>query len=161
MIETRSASPALDELWSHIGRAYHNYKLLLERTLRRFGLERHVRAGMGHVLFTLFEKDDCIIRDITEATELSFPTITVTLQKMKKAGLVELRRDPNDGRAVRVRLTERGRSIETRCNSVVRHLGQVLERGLSPKEVAVAKQAIRRMVENMREEELTDRRKDA
>ena len=39
----------LDQLSFDIGRAYHNYKLLLERTLRKFGLDRHVRAGMGHM----------------------------------------------------------------------------------------------------------------
>jgi len=153
MIAVRSAPAALDELWSYVGRAYYNYKLLLERTLRDRGLEGTVRPGMGHILFTLFEGDGCILRDIAEKTRLSFPTITVVLQRMKAAGLVEMKRDPDDGRAVRVRLTPLGRSIEPRCWQVVKHLKEVLERGLSRREVTLAKRALARMVENMREDE--------
>jgi DNA-binding MarR family transcriptional regulator len=153
MIAARAAPPALDQLWSYIGRAYYNYKLLLERTLRELELDGTVSPGMGHILFTLFEREGCIIREIAEKTRLSFPTITVVLQRMKKAGLVELRPDPDDGRAVRVRLSELGRSIEPRCWRVVRRLNAVLEKGLSRKDVAVAKRALARMVENMREDE--------
>lgn len=152
-MKTAAAPPGLRRIWSYIGRAYYNYKLLLERTLLRHGLDRHVSAGMGHVLFTLFENDDCIMRDIAAATELSLPTVTVVLQRMKKTGLVELRRDPDDGRAVRVRLTALGRLIEPRCWKVVDALDAVLQDGLSARESAVAKRALARMVENMRRDE--------
>ncbi len=153
MMKTRTRGGALDELFFHIGRAYFNYKLLLERTLREMGLDRVVSPGMGHLLFSLFEKDDCIIRELVERTRLSFPTITMMLRKMEKAGLVAPSRDPDDGRSVRIRLTPLGRSIEGRCWKVVRKLHAVIESGLTPKEAAVAKKALARMVENMREDE--------
>jgi DNA-binding MarR family transcriptional regulator len=153
MIQAKAPSAALEEVWSYIGRAYYNYRLLLERTLRELGLDRHVSPGMGHILFTLFAQDDCIIREIAEKTRLSFPTITVVLRRMEKAGLVAMRRDPDDGRAVRVTLTGLGRSIEPRCWKAVDRLNGVLEEGLSPREVAGAKRALARMIENMRRDE--------
>src|SRR6185295_12537877 len=135
MISTTDPAAALEELSFCIGRAYYNYKLLLERTLRGLGLDRLVSPGMGHLLFALFEEDDCIIRDLAEKTRLSFPTLTQMLRKMEAAGLVRSRRDPDDGRAVRIRLTPLGRSIEPRCRKVLARLNAVLESGLSRHDV--------------------------
>ena len=143
----------LEELSFTIGRAYYNYKLLLERSLRGLGLDRLVSPGMGHLLFALFEEDDCIIRDLAEKTRLSFPTLTQMLRKMEASGLVRSRRDPDDGRAVRIRLTPLGRSIEPRCRKVLARLNAVLESGLSRNDVVRSKKALARMIENMRRDE--------
>jgi DNA-binding MarR family transcriptional regulator len=153
MIATRARTAPLEELSFWIGRAYYNYKLLLERTLRGLGLDRHVSPGMGHILFTLFEEDGCILRDIAAKTRLSSPTITVMLRRMEKAGLVEMRRDEQDGRAVRVRLSALGHSIETRCWRALARLNAVLGRGLASREIELAKRTLARMVENMRKDE--------
>jgi DNA-binding MarR family transcriptional regulator len=148
----------LDQLSFDIGRAYHNYKLLLERTLRKFGLDRHVRAGMGHILFALFENDDCNIKEIVARTQLSFPTITVLLGQMEKTGLIERRRDRQDGRAVRVRLTPLTRSLEPKCHQVVRRLNDVIQQGMSRAEVRRLRDLIARMIRSMREDEASDDR---
>ena len=155
MIATRPRAAALEELSFWIGRAYYNYKRLLERTLREQGLDRHVSAGMGHILFTLFEEDGGILRDIAAKTRLAAPTITVMLRRMEKAGLVELTPDEKDGRAVRVRLSTLGRSIEARCWQALARLNAVLEEGLTPKDVGLAKRALARMVGNMRKDEVS------
>jgi DNA-binding MarR family transcriptional regulator len=153
MIYATAPARALEELSFYIGRAYYNYKLLLERTLRGLGLERLVSPGMGHLLFALFEEDDCIIRDLAEQTKLSLPTLTVMLRKMEAAGLVRSRRDPDDGRAVRIRLTPLGRSIQPRCEKVLARLNSVLGTGLAKKDVTRAKTSLARMIENMRRDE--------
>jgi DNA-binding MarR family transcriptional regulator len=139
-----------DELFFHVSRAYYNYRLLLERTLRDLRLDRLVSPGMGHLLFPLFEEDGCIVRDLVEKSRLSFPTVTAMLGKMERAGLVARRRDPDDARAVRIRLTRRGRSIEGRCRRAAARLHAVVERGLGRREAAAAKRTLARMVENMR-----------
>jgi DNA-binding MarR family transcriptional regulator len=153
MIAAADSVRALEELSFYIGRAYYNYKLLLERTLRDLGLDRLVSPGMGHLLFALFDEDDCIIRDLAEKTKLSFPTLTVMLRKMERSGLVKSRRDPEDGRAVRIRLTPLGRSIEPRCRKVLGRLNAVLESGLSKSDVMRARRSLARMIENMRRDE--------
>jgi len=155
MIRMLDSGAALEALSFHIGRAYYNYKLLLERTLRDLRLDRHVSPGMGHLLFALFEEDDCIIRVLAEKTRLSLPTLTVMLRKMEKAGLVRSRRDPDDGRAVRIRLTPLGRSIEPRCREALARLNAVLGSGLSRKDVTRAKKSLARMIANMRRDEET------
>jgi DNA-binding MarR family transcriptional regulator len=155
MIATRPRAAALEELSFWIGRAYYNYRLLLERTLKGLGLDRHVSPGMGHILFALFEEDECILRDIAAKTRLSSPTITVMLRRMEKVGLVGLRPDDHDGRAVRVRLSALGRSIESRCWKALARLNAVLGDGLTSKEVTLAKRALARMVGNMQRDEIS------
>jgi DNA-binding MarR family transcriptional regulator len=149
--------PALEELFFHVSRTYYAYKNLLEQVLAEQGLDRHLRPGMGHLLFALFEEDDVIITDIARRTRLSFPTITVLLQQMEKSGVVERRRDPGDGRAVRVRLTPLGRSLEPRCRKVVRRLKGVVEAKLSDGEVRIVKRALGLMTESMRAAEAKER----
>src|SRR5262245_59428583 len=94
---SRRGAP-LEELSFFIGRAYYNYNLLLERTLVAIGLDEHVSPGMGHLLFALFERDDCNMKDIVARTRLSFPTITAMIAQMERVGLLARRPDPDDGR---------------------------------------------------------------
>ena len=148
---------ALEELSFYIGRAYFNYKLMLVRILEDLELDTHLSPGMGHILFTLFEEDDIIIKDIAARTKLSLPTITVMLQQMERVGILKRRRDPDDGRAVRVRLTPLARSLESRCHTAVDRLNAVLQKGMSPEEVRLAKVAFAKMIESMREDEQDSR----
>jgi DNA-binding MarR family transcriptional regulator len=148
-----NARGPLDELSFHVSRVYFNYKLLLERTLRFQGLDGRVKSGMGNILFALFERDGVIVRDLAERTRLSYPTITVMLKEMRANGLVSLRRDREDRRSVRVRLTATGRRIEPRCRRALARLNRVLERGLTRREVAASRRMLGIMVANMRKDE--------
>jgi DNA-binding MarR family transcriptional regulator len=69
---------------------------------------------------------------------------------MERAGLVARRGEPDDARAVRVRLTRRGLSMEGRCRRAAARIHSVVERGLGRREVAAAKRTLARMVENLR-----------
>ena len=99
-------------------RAYYTYVGVLERALDEFGLSAHLRPGMGHVIFTLFAEDDLTIREIAARSQLANSTLTGLLDRMEKGRLVERRRDAEDGRLVRVRLTVLGRSLSRACELV-------------------------------------------
>ncbi len=59
------------------------------------------------------------------------------VKALNRAGLVDLRRDRNDGRAVQVRLTERGRATATRIRAArLEALDALLDAGLAPAERA-------------------------
>jgi DNA-binding MarR family transcriptional regulator len=142
----------LEELSFYLGRAYYNYVGLLERELQAAGLQAHVRPGMGHVLFALFEEEDVVIKDLAGRTGLSPSTLSGMLARMEESGLIERRRDEADGRAVRVRLTPLGRSLEARCHDVLGKVNAVLCAGMGAGEVALVRSALARMVAAMREE---------
>jgi DNA-binding MarR family transcriptional regulator len=151
----RTANNPLDEVIWDIGRTYYAYIGLLEKVLAATGLNRHLRPGMGPILFALFEQDGRSIKEIAERVQLAAPTLTGLLDRMEQAGLLERRRDEADGRVVRVRLTSLGRSLEPRCRSAVRTIVGVLDEGMGGRDVARAKRLLRRMVEVMNEKEKT------
>lgn len=145
-----SGEEVINEISFYVGRVYYNYVGLLGRILAETGLDNHLSPGMGHVLFVLFKKDDRIIKEVAESTHLSFSTLTGMLTRMENAGVIERRRDKDDGRAMRVRLTSLGRSLKPRCYSVLDRLNNVLQSGMSNDEIETLKRLQAQMIESMR-----------
>lgn len=71
-----------------------------------------VRAGFGSVLVPLFELGEQRIGVLAERSALSKQTMTTLVRDCENAGLVERSRDPADGRAFRIGLTDRGRRLQ-------------------------------------------------
>jgi DNA-binding MarR family transcriptional regulator len=140
----------LDQLIWYLGRAYYAYVGLLEEVLAETGLDRHLRPGMGHILFTLFEEDDRSIKDIAARSQLACSTLTGMLVRMESAGLIERRRDADDGRVVRIRLTPLARSLEPRCRAVAQQLNELFETGMGNNAVRRTKKLLQQMIETMR-----------
>jgi MarR family transcriptional regulator, organic hydroperoxide resistance regulator len=148
-VPKRRKTDPLDHVIWHIGRTYYAYIGLLERVLATTGLDKHLRPGMGPILFALFEKDGRSIKQIAERVKLAAPTLTGLLDRMEQAGLLERSRDSADGRVVRVHLTALGRSLEPRCRSAVQQIGAVLDNGMGARDVARARRLLARMTEAM------------
>jgi DNA-binding MarR family transcriptional regulator len=145
-----SRVPALEESFFCISRAFYTYVTFLERMLEKHDLSSSVQPGMGHVLFALFESDDVIIQDLIERTQLSRTTLTRLVRLMDKQKLITRHRDPADARATRIRLTRKGRSLERKCFDVIDELRQVVEEGMSPRQVLAVKEGLRKMTRNMK-----------
>lgn len=62
------------------------------------------------LMVELTRKDGVTQLDLVRSTHLKAPTISVTLQKLEKEGFVERKHDDYDLRAIRVYLTEKGKS---------------------------------------------------
>ena len=144
-----AAGGPLEEMSFYLGRAYYNYKVFLSDVLRDLDLAGPIRPGMGHILFALFEEDDCIIREIVRRSGLTAGTVSAMLQQMEKAGLIARRRDPDDGRAVRITLTPMARSLRPRCFQVLERLNHVLEEGISEKDLETTRRVLARMIGSM------------
>ena len=76
-------------------------------TLAELGL--HV--GQEMVLSHLWRQDGLAPSELAERLGVEPPTVTNTLSRMEKAGLLERCRDPGDARCTRVYLTEKGREL--------------------------------------------------
>lgn len=146
-------SDGLEGVSFYLGRAYYRYIALVERALQEADVADRVRPGMGHVLFALFEKDDRLIKEIVARTDVSPSTLTGILKQMEKNGLVKCRTDENDGRAVRVSLTPRGKSLEKRLRKAQVRVQKIMYADLSAAEIAAIKQTLARMTVAMRDHE--------
>jgi DNA-binding MarR family transcriptional regulator len=75
---------------------------------------RHgVRAGQQFILQCLWETDGLAPGEIARRLELSTPTVTRATTRMEGAGLLRREPHPTDARLVRLRLTDRGRALES------------------------------------------------
>ncbi len=144
---------ALEDLPLYLPRLFYAFLGLVERRLASTGLDRHLRPGMGHVLLALYEEDDCIIKDIGRRVQMANATLTGLLKKMEEAELVQCRKCTEDGRAVRVKLTKLGRSLEPQVKEFHREITATLQAGFSAREVEQAHKLFARLLQTMRVDE--------
>jgi DNA-binding MarR family transcriptional regulator len=95
-----------------------------DRLVERFaeGGFPEIRPSYGSVLMPLFQQDDLRIGELAERAALSKQSMTALVAACEAEGLVERRRDPDDGRAFRVRLTRRGRRFQRTAEAVLAEL---------------------------------------
>jgi DNA-binding MarR family transcriptional regulator len=91
-------------------------ELLVERFAARGFAE--VRASYGSVLVPLFDRDGRRLGELAAASRLSKQAMTGLVKQCEADGLVERERDPVDGRAFSVRLTARGREVQTAAEEI-------------------------------------------
>jgi DNA-binding MarR family transcriptional regulator len=154
-----AASHRLDDLPLYLPRLFYAFLGLVERKLAACGLDARLQPGMAHVLLKLYAEDNCIIKDIGRSLRVAHGTLTGLLNRMRKAGLIECRRCGQDGRAVRVRLTALGRSLEPRVTAFHEEITGIVEHGLTPEEIAAGKVFLGRMLDSLRAAEETLRLK--
>jgi DNA-binding MarR family transcriptional regulator len=107
-------------------------ELLLER-FRAAGFPE-VRASYGSVLLPLFEDDGLRIGEIGRRARLSKPSMTALVRQCEEAELVRRERDPADGRAFRVVLTDRGLRFRAVAQDVLRELDRLVAAQLGPED---------------------------
>ena len=101
-------------------RAMHAHRQLMARKMS----ERGVAPGQAFCLREIAHNDGITQRDLAEILNVARPTLTVMLQKMEKAGLIERRSDEQDQRYTRIYLAEKGEAMHQTLHSVV---GEVVD----------------------------------
>ncbi|GHO46691.1 MarR family winged helix-turn-helix transcriptional regulator [Ktedonospora formicarum] len=78
-----------------------------DEALKQLGLH----ASQEFLLFLLWEDDGLSQSQLASRLKLELPTITKSVQRMERVGLVKRRLDEQDTRISRVYLTEQGRAL--------------------------------------------------
>ena len=68
-------------------------------------------TGVFPALLLLWEKDGATQRELVEQLEIEQPTMANTLARMERDGLIVRKKDPGDGRAQRIWLTDKARAL--------------------------------------------------
>lgn len=125
--------------------AYEHLKLDNQLCFRLYTASRLITASYGPyfkdsgitypqylVLMCLWEKDKCIVSDITDRLHLETNTITPLLQRMEKQGLIVRCKGKTDSRQRIITLTDKGRDLEERLKHVPGCLAsEILKKGES------------------------------
>jgi DNA-binding MarR family transcriptional regulator len=85
---------------------------LLATLLHREIAGHGVVPGQFAQLLALYDADGQTPTELSRAVAVEPGTMTKTLQRMERDGLVERRRAPRDGRSVTIHLTHRARDLE-------------------------------------------------
>jgi DNA-binding MarR family transcriptional regulator len=129
-----------------LAKATQRWNDLLADEFARAGFS-DVRPSYGSVLLPLYEEDGLRIGELARRAGLSKQTLTTLIRRLERAGLVERRDDPRDGRAALIFLTERSRSFEPVAEATLQMLDVLVRKRLGVDQLATLKDALRQVTE--------------
>lgn len=141
----RAVTPPM--LVNEIARLFHS-------RMRSVELEGVMSQDSARLIMRELIREDGVTQlHLTRLTHLKAPTVSVTLRKMEREGLVVRESDPDDLRAVRVRLTEHGKEHNRRVFARLRELDAILMEGFDEREKEALLALLVRMRDNILPEE--------
>ncbi|PON12245.1 MarR family transcriptional regulator [Candidatus Entotheonella serta] len=109
------------------------------RRLRDFG----ITYNHFFILLCLWEREGMNVKEMAEQLCLDSSSLTGHLDRMERAGLVERQADPNDRRAIRIVLTDKGRDLQEQVTPIGNALGEMLQEGVPQEQVMALAAALR------------------
>lgn len=127
---TGAVKPTTHEIGYLLNRAARRWNALFMERLRAHGVD-DVRPSFGAVMVPLFEQDGLRLGQLARRAGLSKQTVTNIVGRIEAIGYLARRPDPEDGRAIRVYLTAKGRALERAVGIALTEM-EALTSGLSP-----------------------------
>lgn len=122
---------------------------LMGDKIRLEGDDAVMQKSSRLLMMALAHKDGRTQLDLVKETHLKAPTVSVTLQKMEKDGIVIRRPDEYDLRAMRVYLTEKGREIDRSVISRIHEEEKIIMQGITEKETETLMEILLKMRNNI------------
>jgi MarR family transcriptional regulator, organic hydroperoxide resistance regulator len=149
----RSAAARIDplafKLDRHIfylfGQIYGRRDQQLAKSLRPFRLS----VPQWRVMAALVDLGTCTINRLSDLTVVDRTTLSRTLDRMERNGLVARKRVEADKRSYEIRLTAAGRAMFRRIWPVMSYHNARAIAGLSPREMAQLRAIIEKMIANV------------
>ena len=109
-----------------------------------------IYRGQPPIMGLLYQHDGMSQKEMAGALNLSPATMTVTLKRMEKAGLVRREMDEHDQRILRVHLSEQGRQMWLKSADQIRAVTEELMEGFTPEEERQMREYLYRIARNMK-----------
>lgn len=117
----------------------------VERWIESEAAVENVSAAQAALVLVLGRNDGALIGDVAVALDVAPSAMTGMADRMARAGFVERRPDPRDGRSNRLFLTEKGWAIREKAVGLLDDLEKQMNQDLDP----AAQAAVRTWLENM------------
>jgi DNA-binding MarR family transcriptional regulator len=108
-----------------------------------------VYRGQPPLLHALWDDDGLPQATLSAQLGISAATVSKMVQRMERAGLVQRREDPADGRLSRVYLTQEGWAVRERVHAIWIELADAMLRGFSEDEIQALQGMLVRLFENL------------
>lgn len=112
--------------------------------------ELGIHPGQIPVLSLVAEHEGISLREMADMIHIKPPTVTVTVQRLERAGLVCKKPDPSDQRISRIFLTEKGENIKREIKNLFEENERILKKGFSDEEVDQLRVYLKKMIQNMK-----------
>ena len=122
---------------------YFNY---LNVVLGEYGLYE----GQHNLMIQLWEKDGLAQSDISQRLHIEPASVSKSIERIENAGFVERRSDPDDARANRIYLTERGRALEAPVQKALADAEERLLANTSLEERLLLRRLLLQMRDNLK-----------
>jgi DNA-binding MarR family transcriptional regulator len=127
-------------------------RLMAQRFSRR--LQRHgVALAQWAILLFLYASDGQTQRELSRVVAIEPPTVTRTIDRMVRDGLVRREPHPRDGRATRITLTPRALALREDLVAESMAANEFAARVLSAEELETFKALLRRVIQGLTEGE--------
>jgi len=113
--------------------------------------ELGLHIGQDLLLEELWRHDGLSQSDLIGRLGVEPPTMTKTLQRMERAGLLRRERDPAPARVWRVYLTDQGRALERPVREIRAEVERRLLAGLSAEERSAVRSLLARLTANLKQ----------
>jgi DNA-binding MarR family transcriptional regulator len=117
----------------------------VERWIESEAAAEGVSAAQAALVLVLGRNDGALIGDVAIALDVAPSAMTGMADRMARAGFIERRADPNDGRSSRLFLTDKGWAIRERAVALLGDLETQMNQDLPP----AAEAAVRSWLEHM------------
>ena len=107
-----------------------------------------IHAGQDHVLHRLAIAEGTTQTALADAVCVDASTMTKTLARLERDGIVERKQNSSDARESRVYLTERGRSLQQPVNEIWSESDEQLMKGFTRAERTQLRRFLQQMLTN-------------
>jgi len=142
----------LDSKYNAMMRIHDAAKLYHER-MRRHSEHDGLPSSYRMLIFHLAHMKPGVTQlDLVKAAHLKPPTVSVTLQKMERDGIVTRKDNENDLRETLVYLTDKGKAIDERIKIIHDEGDAAALKGLTEEEISTLSSLLNRVIDNLIEE---------
>ena len=141
---------------SHAGFMISKIKRIGDRIFQKKLEKADISAfngAQGKLLYILWQHDGISAAELASQAGLAVTTLTSMLDRMEASGLICRQPDPADRRKTKLCLTELARGLKGQYDLISDDMTDVYLRGFSPEEVGLFEDFLRRVLQNLEDEE--------
>lgn len=125
----------------------HIYMEAIRKTLEKFNLYK----GQPQILLSLCVENGVTQKELLKGRNIKPSTISVSIKRMSKEGLIEKKEDINDKRVTRIYITEKGKKIVRAFYKEYQKLKENSFKNISNEEKEIFYKILEKMIYNIEE----------
>ena len=133
-----------------IGFLFQHTNRLFQELRRRLASRHGLEQAQPRIMRILAHEPGISQRELSERLAITPASTTAQVQKMEFQGLIERRPDPDDQRALRLYLSDKGREIDRNMVAGLDALDATFLEGLSPEEIQEFRRLLLHIHDNCR-----------